>query len=305
MCHSTDKYGFTEPHTTNRTVDSIHNNPDEHWEADNDWVSLKQNQRKLDYSKGVKQRPADPYPAASRIVPPLLHMDMGICTALLHIHAQYVKNLKAHATQQRLQSVFKKVRITWFNLKNLYTQLTKHQDSELKSQYAKLYEKCKEFKQRKAGLQQIIDDKEWPNYVEMQLEELKKHQVLKSLFFENLEGNQARDYRQNIMDIAKFMDGTKFLSHLAKIIKYLNGFMEIAGRATHYISEEEIDQAKEALLDLDKQWKYTSQVPSIIIYIIALIIWIFGICLLVAYQNNLWNLFKNCTVRDAKIKEGH
>ena len=112
ICHSTDKYGFTEQNTTYRTLDSIRNNADKYWEADHDRVSL--NQRKLDYSKGVKQRPADPI-QRQRIS--LLHLDIRLY-GLITIH-WYVKCLKARGvTKQRLQVVSDEMRTIGFNLKN-------------------------------------------------------------------------------------------------------------------------------------------------------------------------------------------
>ena len=46
-------------------------------------VQLPSGDSALKRSQGVKCLPPDPYPSASRITPPLVHIDMGICTKWL------------------------------------------------------------------------------------------------------------------------------------------------------------------------------------------------------------------------------
>ena len=56
-------------------------------------------QRPLQISKGAIGIPPDPYPAASRITPATLHIDMGIMTYFLEMHNKYISLYHDHLYQ--------------------------------------------------------------------------------------------------------------------------------------------------------------------------------------------------------------
>ena len=126
-CHSTQKRDYTKSDTSYRTTSTIINNADRCWRATNKRVKLPSNQSALQYSQGVKGIPPDPYPCASRSTPALLHMDMGLMTALLQIHTDHVKTVTDHSiTYLCVDSMTYKMRTAINNLNSLYSDIDKH-----------------------------------------------------------------------------------------------------------------------------------------------------------------------------------
>ena len=55
-------------------------------------IVAKRGETELQVSKGIKGKSADPYPGASRIIPPLLHVDMGLVARVADIDREYAQN---------------------------------------------------------------------------------------------------------------------------------------------------------------------------------------------------------------------
>ena len=147
----------------------------------------------LQMSKGVKGYHADPYPEASSVTPPLLHIDMGIMTHILDMH-------------------------------NICT--------------------------RKMDLSvQIIQKKSMDDY-----------KIFKNRYHHNIEGKQAKIYRQKFSVIAAAVSSTTFyLCMNAVLIKY-NALMAVIGTSKPCIDESDCMNARRLLDDLDKRWTYMRSV---------------------------------------------
>ena len=127
----------------------------------------------------------------------------------------------------------------------------------------KVYDKYNVLKQKRMDTQRIINEKPSPDYVKLHFQQLKTHHVLKNLFFEKLEGNQAKKYRQSFGLIANDLRSTKFYIHMKKVIDLLNEFMSIAGRTCAEISDGDIDKAKDIILKFDEQWAHSKKILGI------------------------------------------
>ena len=125
-CQSVHKYDYTKSGTSYRTTASLQNDADKHQKATNDRIKLPSHQSALQFSKGVKGIPPDPHPGASRITLALLHMDMGMMTALLQIHTNHVKTITDHSiTNLRFDSLTYKIKTAITNLNSMYSDIDK------------------------------------------------------------------------------------------------------------------------------------------------------------------------------------
>lgn len=104
-CHIDCKCKFSGSNTTYRTPRSINVNADKFAKVTRGLIKLHGDDTALKVSQGVARVPADPYAGASRIVPALLHINMGIMSKLLKHHMTYVENInKKHLIQRQIQN---------------------------------------------------------------------------------------------------------------------------------------------------------------------------------------------------------
>ena len=108
--------------------------------------------------------------------------------------------------------------------------------------------------------QAIVKEQQSPDHVKTHYQSLKEYQVLKNLFYEKLQGNQAKQCRQNFASIAKNPGIHGIICAFEQGHKELwNQFMCIVGSTRPEISTEEIDDAKKTLIEFKKQWKFNAK----------------------------------------------
>lgn len=298
-CHSKEKYGSTKQGTSYRTCISIQSNATKCQDVKQNKVVLQTKQTALQYSKGVKETPADPYPGASRITHSFLHINMGMCTAFLEMQTQYVRSLKEHALDKlRVSKMKQELQNMGHKLHALHREITLNNQKNLTSKYTELYDEYNILKLQLSELQQKINEQASPNYVKLQFEALNKYQVLRNLFFEKLEGTQARIYRQKFKVIAKMLELTDFYTHMAEVIGLYDRFMCIAGGTDPEIPIEKIDEAKQVLLDFEKQWKYSKMKLGIkkTLFISCSGVYVFMENTNGFHLSNQWNHFKKYAI---------
>ena len=120
-----------------------------------------------------------------------------------------------------------------------------------------------ELNERKKELQHNIQQSSSPNYTQLLMNNLKRCRICDNLYFDALEGNAAKRFRQNYSNIIAFLYPSKFAMVMSEIIKLYNSFMALIGSAKSYINEEKIEEAEKLLKQFDKQWKYSSNILGI------------------------------------------
>ena len=93
-CQTGDKCVISDEDVSYRTRGNLNVNANLYRQA----VGTRTKRSPLQISRGVAGTPADPYPGASRITPPLLHIDMGIMTHILKVHTEQIQKLDSSST---------------------------------------------------------------------------------------------------------------------------------------------------------------------------------------------------------------
>ena len=91
-CQTDDKNELSAKGACYRTRENISRNAELFRQVSRNPSSSKDSP--LQISRGVAGHPPDPYPSASTITPPLLHVDMGITTYLLKVHSEQIQLLE-------------------------------------------------------------------------------------------------------------------------------------------------------------------------------------------------------------------
>ena len=89
-CQVDDQNKLSEYGTSHTTTYNINCNADLHLHAPANLTNA--NQTAFQISEGVGGRPGDPYPAASRITPPLLLLDMETMTKFSAVHNDHINS---------------------------------------------------------------------------------------------------------------------------------------------------------------------------------------------------------------------
>eukprot|EP01084_Bolivina_argentea_P048129 88696_1 len=84
-CHTDQKEGFPDSKTEYRTKKTINDGIIKYKQAIDGSVKLR-GLRPLQFSKGIKGVAPDPYPGCSRVIPPSVHIDMGITAKMKKIN---------------------------------------------------------------------------------------------------------------------------------------------------------------------------------------------------------------------------
>ena len=84
--------------------------------------------------------------------------------------------------------------------------------------------------------------------------------IFKNRYHHNLEGNQAKLYRQQFSAIASVISSTSFYVCMSGLMNKYNEFMSIVGSSKPWIEESDCERARQILLDIDNRWSYMRRV---------------------------------------------
>ncbi len=270
--------GFTDRNTLFRTEKTIQDGRKRFQQAVNKTVSTG-GLTPLQYSKGFKNgKEAVPYPGASRIRYPLLHVDLGVTTQIKKIDEDKLKQLyDTSSLESELKSVdsqindmkckmndFNYQRNGWHYYYRNYSQ-THHEHKfshiELKNMidnmdtnYKVMYDKYVKLKRLKNDLQKQITETDFTMY-STYTEKIKHLRILNNRYFDSLQGNQCKKYRKNWNKIMSHLSTIKYCKNMKLFVQYLNELFSIIAQSKPLVTEQECALANQLLIKIEKQWK--------------------------------------------------
>eukprot|EP01084_Bolivina_argentea_P260273 439486_1 len=218
---------------------------------------------------------ADPYPGASRVVPPRLHIDLGVTSKCLKIHTTEIRKqgdrkyweeqiTAIKAKQLKLKQKFnfsKKYNEIkdWQKLKdnqNFQNYSLNHinkQMTSLNEKYASKYNEWNEQKQQTDLCRQKMLLVR-PNIYIQHKNKMNKYGIYRNRYFSSLEGNQCKKYRMNWEAITNHFANSLYYQKHKPFMKDLNSLFKIMAQSKPVLAKEEGAQLEKLVKSLHQKW---------------------------------------------------
>ena len=274
--------------TPYRTTHSINHNANRYFLLTTGRVPVPKPESELQASRGISGIAPDPYPGASRITPPSLHIDMGIISKIYHQTTSYIKSLDDNSvTQQRIDHHFHQMNVVSANCRNKRKEMNKYKyykdnlaktihihglcinelDQKLNvlnTEYSIMYNEYKEHEKSKENLAQLLQSPVAPNYYQQYTVKLGHYRICANRCFDkSLEGNRAREYRLKFAIITSPIAPSNYYRYMCQSMKYYNQLMHLLNKSTNTISKSDCTKAEQILQQYYKHWQYTKRILNL------------------------------------------
>ena len=234
----------------------------------------------IKYSKGVKGFAPEPYPAASRVVPALLHVQMGLMSRIAELDMDFMTNIASeeyfnsilNAINAEMTPMYEQLKTAEGNRdhwkqqrdafdnrhygrrQSLTLEQIQHNLQNAETEFRKIRKEYLELQTSYHSVKRDRDLLRGNNALSVYKDKLNEFNIVKTRYFKNLEGMAARKYRKNWSQIMAHCSSSSYVSMMKSYIDTLDSLVKIIGKSKSTVTDEECKKSKELLLKLDEQW---------------------------------------------------
>lgn len=261
FCRTQNKNGFNES-VCFRTRKSIEENRKLYQESVKNPSLLASGQSPIQFSFGVGPCDAETYPCASRIIPSLLHMGMGVASKICKIEEKiYANFMDPNKIDRKIRAFNAELKKNMFDLNDINRQISdrKRRHKSVISLTKKQKKLISNYKERQSFLKKLeclsIDAKkvtEWDmmsthckrDIDAMRTEQMVKCKVYKNKYYKNFEGRQSLIYRKYWAVINECIKSTKYYFYMSRFMESLNDYHVKCGKAKHLLTDSDLSEAR-------------------------------------------------------------
>eukprot|EP01083_Nonionella_stella_P282522 961327_1 len=277
ICHTTSCDNLCED-VQFRTIETLKDGADKYAKAKAKAIPLR-GLTELQISQGVKGLAVDPYPGASRIIPPRMHCDMGVTKRLYEINEDIVselsdfetvtKSIQAIQSQIRSAKQYNQQQIKDYNAWKYsfdnYTA-TRHQHhftlneisqymARTKTQYHQSKAQIDQFQTKLDDIKRRMETMQSCNFKMEHTTACELYNVYRNRYYKSLEGRQCKSYRCNWESICASLSETDFYVKLKPFMGDYNAMMRIISQSKQELTNQECLTLKQLKLSLNSKWK--------------------------------------------------